>query len=159
MGVSTSDLQKLDKNGSLKLFNENDLEIVKKTWNSIEDLEEFGVSIMIYIFQEHKEIKAKWIFASNLETEFEIRHNSQVKYHSKKVIDVFNLLLSNLNNVDDLKNEDIHTKVCFIIVLLVDAVLNNLYLKDFSTYFKKLFRLGESHYHYNVTQEHFPVNN
>ena len=114
MGVSTSNLKKLDKNGSLK-FNENDLEIVKKSWNSIENLEEFGVSIMIYIFQEHKEIKGKWIFASNLETESEIRHNSQVKYHSKKVIDIFNLLLSKLNNVDDLKNEDLNIKVCFVL--------------------------------------------
>ena len=132
MGVSTSDLQKLDKNGSLKLFNENDLEIVKKTWNSIENFEEFGVSIMIYIFQKHKEIRGKWIFASNLETEFEIRHNSQVKYHSKKVIDIFNLLLSKLNNVDDLKNEDINNKVCFIIVPLGSVVLNNLYSKNLS---------------------------
>jgi len=128
MGASnSSDLQKTKNNDT---FNQNDLEIVKKTWNSIENLEEFGVSIMIYIFLEHKEIKGKWIFASNLETETEMRQNSQVKYHSKKVVDVLILLLSKLKSVEDFKNEDINLK---------------------------LYKLGESHYHYNVSTDHFSV--
>jgi len=111
-------------------FDQNDLDIVKKSWKSIENVEEFGVSIMIYIFKEHKEIKNKWIFAANLETEAEIRQNSQTKYHAKKIIDIIQLLLSKLQSIDDLSNEELNTK---------------------------LFRLGESHYHYTVTPDHLPV--
>ena len=111
-------------------FDQNDLDIVKKSWKSIENVEEFGLSLMIYIFKEHKEIKIKWIFAANLETEAEIRQNSQTKYHARKIIDIIQLLLSKLQSIEDLSNEELNTK---------------------------LFRLGESHYHYTVTPDHLPV--
>jgi hypothetical protein len=50
-----------------------DLDLVKAAWSSIESKETFGIDIMVRLFLEHKEIKTKWIFASNLETEEEVR--------------------------------------------------------------------------------------
>lgn len=41
----------------------------------------------------HSEIKYKWIFAANLETEAEMLTNSQIKYHSKKIMEVFGQIM------------------------------------------------------------------
>ena len=87
-------------------INQDDLDIVKKSWASVSDPQDLGLSIMIYIFQEHKEIKSKWIFAANLETLEEMLSNSQLKYHAKKVVDVLAFLLGKLEKVEDLKLKD-----------------------------------------------------
>ena len=126
MGAS----QSANKTVKSEPVNQDDLNIVKKSWASVSDPQDLGLSIMIYIFQEHKEIKSKWIFAANLETLDEMLNNSQLKYHAKKVIDVLAFILGKLEKVEDLKSEQIITK---------------------------LFRLGGSHYHYSVVPEHFPV--
>ncbi len=44
----------------------------------------------------HSEIKHKWIFAANLETEAEMLANSQIKYHAKKIMDVFDKLINTI---------------------------------------------------------------
>lgn len=46
------------------------------------------------LFTAHSEIKHKWIFAANLETEAEMVNNSQIIYHSKKIIEVFGKILN-----------------------------------------------------------------
>ena len=47
---------------------------------------------------QYQEFKTIWIFASNLKTEQEIITNSQVIYHSTKIIEVFNRIVENLGN-------------------------------------------------------------
>ena len=82
---------------------------------------------MFRIFTAHSEIKNKWIFATNLETEAEMLSNSQLRYHAKKVIDVLTKLLTTVfNNPADLDES-------------------------------ALIRLGRSHYHYGVVKEDFTV--
>ena len=128
MGVSNSkDNCKLT---SKEPLTQKDLDLVKSSWALIESKEDLGVAVMIRIFQEHREVKAKWIFAANLETEEEMLKNSQVKYHANKVINVLDGLIVKIENVSDLKSGELCTN---------------------------LIRLGESHYHYNVGREHFPV--
>lgn len=45
------------------------------------------------LFTAHSEIKYKWIFAANLETEEEMLANSQIRYHSKKIMEVFSQII------------------------------------------------------------------
>lgn len=107
-----------------------DIELLKASWKDV-NKEELGITIMVRIFQEHKEIKGKWIFATNLETEAEMLSNSQVRYHAKKIYDVINKIVEKLSTVTDAKH------------ISVDEF--------------NLVRLGRSHYHYNVRPEHFAV--
>lgn len=83
------------------------------------------------IFQEHKEIKSKWIFATNLETEAEMLSNSQVRYHARKIIDVISRIV----------DKAIHT-----------PNIQELSIDEFN-----LIKLGRSHFHYGVRREHFVV--
>lgn len=82
------------------------------------------------IFQAHKEIKGKWIFATNLETEAEMVSNPQVRYHAKKITDVF-------------------TKA---VTILCSSSPNAISLDELN-----LARLGRSHFHYGVTRDNFVV--
>lgn len=100
--------------------NQSSFRIYFIKWNSI-----------IRIFQEHKEIKSKWIFATNLETEAEMLSNSQVRYHAKKIYGVISKILEKLMATTDVRQFDID---------------------EFG-----LVKLGRSHYHYNVRREHFAV--
>lgn len=86
--------------------------------------------IFLRIFQEHKEIKNKWIFATNLETEAEMISNSQVRYHAKKILDIMTKIINKL-----LSNP------------------NEFSIEDFD-----LTRLGRNHFHYGVIRDHFYVN-
>ena len=86
---------------------------------------------VLRIFQEHKEIKGKWIFATNLETEAEMLSNSQVRYHAKKILGVISKIVEKLTSTPDVRQFD---------------------LDEFG-----LVKLGRSHYHYNVRREHFVV--
>lgn len=108
----------------------SDLELIKQSWDSIENKEEIGITVMVLIFQENQEIKNKWIFAANLETEAEMVSNSQLRYHAKKIIEVFNGVIVRLISLEPGKNFDEEA----------------------------LIRLGQSHFHYNVNREHFAVN-
>ena len=80
---------------------------------------------------EHKEIKNKWIFASNLETEEEMLENSQIRYHAKKVIEVLSRIIIQIiesSRAEKNKNESVAYD---------------------------LFKLGKSHHHYGVERAHF----
>jgi hypothetical protein len=112
-------------------LNEKEIKLIKSSWELISDKDEFGLAIMIRIFTEHKQIKNKWIFASNLETEAEMLSNSQVRYHAKKIVDVLNKILNLLTRADSFHKSDL------------DAL--------------DLVRLGRSHHHYNVQKDNFKV--
>lgn len=121
----------LDDVLNLSPLNQKDAESLKISWDSIKNKEELGISIMVRIFQEHKEIKSKWIFATNLETEAEMISNSQLRYHAKKIMDVLSKL--------------------------VDKVINCPNIAEFSVEEFELTRLGRNHFHYGVRREHFFV--
>ncbi|CAF0880104.1 unnamed protein product [Brachionus calyciflorus] len=131
MGVANS------KNGAFTLedvinmppLNLKEVEALKASWDAIKNKEDIGISTMVRIFQEHKEIKSKWIFATNLETEAEMISNSQLRYHAKKIMDVL-------------------SKV-------VVKAINSTNPEDFSVEEFELARLGRNHFHYGVRREHF----
>jgi hypothetical protein len=114
----------------LEPITENDIEIIRSGWNSIDSRDEFGLDIMISLFLTNRDIKSKWIFASNLETEEEMRSNSQVKYHAKKVIDLLSKVVERIVKSDPEKID----------------------LEDF-----KLIKLGSNHFHYGVIRDDFIV--
>jgi hypothetical protein len=115
----------------LEPITENDIEIIRSGWSSIDSKEELGLDIMVRLFLNNREIKSKWIFASNLETEEEMRSNSQLKYHAKKVIDLLNKVIERVINSSDPSNID---------------------LDDFH-----LIKLGSNHFHYGVIRHDFIV--
>ena len=114
----------------LEPITENDIEIIKSGWSSINSREEFGLDIMVRLFLNNRDIKSKWIFASNLETEEEMRSNSQLKYHAKKVVDLLNKVVERV-----IKSDPEH----------ID-------LDDFL-----LIKLGSNHFHYGVIRNDFVV--
>lgn len=114
----------------LEPITENDIEIIKSGWSSINSREEFGLDIMVRLFLNNRDIKSKWIFASNLETEEEMRSNSQLKYHAKKVVDLLNKVVERV-----VKSDPEH----------ID-------LDDF-----QLIKLGSNHFHYGVIRDDFVV--
>lgn len=116
---------------NLEPLNQKEIEAVKTCWNAIKNKEQVGISIMIRIFQEHSEIKSKWIFATNLETEAEMLSNSQLRYHAKKIMDVIGKIVTKLISCSD--------------------------IDKFSVDEFELTRLGRNHFHYGVRRENFFV--
>ena len=45
-------------------------------------------------------MKSKWIFAFGLNTEEEIRKNSQLSYHAKKIIEVFDYIIESIEKIN-----------------------------------------------------------
>ena len=110
---------------------EQEISLVKECWDSIEDKQALGMAIMLRLvkyslepfpkkekfnqlikilnrlFLAHSEIKHKWIFAANLETEEEMLNNSQIKYHAKKIIDVFGKLVEGVVGHAELDNSSL----------------------------------------------------
>jgi hypothetical protein len=111
-----------------------EIKAIGESWESIKSHETFAIAIMVRIFQEHSVIKDRWIFATNLVTEAEMLSNSQVKYHAKKIGDMF-------------------TK---IIGLVVAARQGGVFEKDELDQLE-LIKLGKSHFHYGVARENFSV--
>lgn len=85
------------------------------------------MKLVIRIFVKYPALKEKWIFAIGLTTEEEMRQNSQVNYHAKKIISLLNSLI----------NEEL-------------ARINTADLK-------KLVQLGKNHFGYGVAPEDFEV--
>ena len=125
MGIS---IKKSEENPDS--ISQKEIEMIKTSWDSINNKDDFGISIMVRIFQNHKEIKNKWIFATKLETEAEMISNSQLRYHAKKILDVFSKIVNKLisTSSNEITNEDYD-----------------------------LNKLGRSHYYYGVRREHFFV--
>ncbi len=57
------------------------------------------------IFTVHREIRDRWIFAVDLNTEEDMRNNSQLTYHAHQIIRLFSEIIRRLNtsNPYDLK--------------------------------------------------------
>ena len=104
MGIVTSknryNLRQNGKTHQSETLTQQDLDLVKTSWNMVESKEDLGVEIMIRLFIDHSHLKSKWIFASNLETEEEMRSNSQLKYHAKKVVDLLNKVVERVIKSD-----------------------------------------------------------
>lgn len=74
----------------------NDIELIKNSWEAVNDKEELGIRLMIKMFSLDPEIKYLWIFASNLETDEEMWQNSELKYHARKVVNTVAKILTAL---------------------------------------------------------------
>lgn len=134
MGVTnskTNSSYSLDDVLNLAPLNQKEVDLLKICWEEIKNKEEMGISIMVRIFQEHKQIKSKWIFATNLETEAEMISNSQLRYHAKKITDVLGKIVVKAISCPD--------------------------IAEFSVDEFELTRLGRNHFHYGVRREHFFV--
>jgi hypothetical protein len=55
----------------------------------------------------HAVIKNKWIFAHGLNTEQEIRQNSQLTYHASKIIELFDKVIENIISINKSEFNDI----------------------------------------------------
>jgi hypothetical protein len=55
----------------------------------------------------HAEVKSKWIFAHGLNTEEEIRKNSQLSYHANKIIELFSLIISEIDKINPADFKDV----------------------------------------------------
>jgi hypothetical protein len=88
---------------------EEEMKLIKKSWSSIISVNEIGVTIMVRILKDHQSIKQVFFFATKLETEVEMRKDSQVLYHARKLSSTFDKIINNLdaelnNNRDFLIN-------------------------------------------------------
>jgi hypothetical protein len=111
MGVVSSknryDLRQNGKTHHSEILTHQDIDLVKKSWHLVESKENLGVEIMIRLFIDHSHLKSKWIFASNLETEDEMRSNSQLKYHAKNIISILGPVIEKIINAPSVDNINI----------------------------------------------------
>ena len=115
--------------GSVNLkLTETDINLIKASWDSIKTNPEVGIAIMIRyvrwilgrkkifmgkllstlwnrIFKVHTSIKHVWIFAQNLTTDEEIRNDSQVRYHSSRLLNALDKIINQLD-ADISKNQE-----------------------------------------------------
>ncbi|CAF0969412.1 unnamed protein product [Brachionus calyciflorus] len=93
------------KNTEMAELTDDQLERVRLTWKLIKDHRNFGLMIMTRIFTKHSEIKHKWIFAKDLNSDEEIRKNPQLIYHAIKIMETVNKLVSSydINGPNDFK--------------------------------------------------------
>lgn len=133
MGTANSkqNASALEDIANMEPLNQKDIEALRTSWNALNNKEQVGISTMVRIFQAHKEIKNKWIFATNLETEAEMLSNSQLRYHAKKIVDVIEKIILKVINCSDIEK------------ISVDEF--------------ELIRLGRNHFHYGVRRENFLV--
>lgn len=85
---------------------------------------------MIKLFQSDNDIKYLWIFASNLETEEDMRQNSEIIYHAKRMITAIDRLI-------------LFLKADPMSVSYPDQI--------------NLIQMGKRHYHYGLRKEYFKV--
>ena len=48
----------------------------------------------------HTEIRYIWKFAQDIQTEEELRKNSRLKYHGKRIMETIGVVVKSLNNLD-----------------------------------------------------------
>jgi hypothetical protein len=114
-------------------INQKDLDLIRSSWSLIESKEAFGIEIMVQLLSNYKQIKDKWIFAANLETEEEMRENSQLKYHAKNIVKVFGSVVEKVINAPS--PESINIDECGLVTL------------------------GTKHFHFDVSRPNFEVLN
>jgi hypothetical protein len=135
MGIVTSknryNLRQNGKTHQSETLTQQDLDLVKTSWNMVESKEDLGVEIMIRLFIDHSHLKSKWIFASNLETEDEMRDNSQLKYHAKNIVNILGPVVEKVISAPTV--ESINIDEC------------------------GLMTLGTKHFHFDVNRNDFQV--
>jgi hypothetical protein len=118
----------INKNGKIT---SQDIDLVKTSWLMVESKEDLGVEIMIRLFIDHSHLKTKWIFASNLENEDEMRSNSQLKYHAKNIINILGPVIEKIIGATSI--ESINLDECGLVTL------------------------GTKHFHFDVFRNDFQV--
>ena len=136
---------------------ENDIELVKQTWKSIDNLDHFGVTLFITLFANYQEIKEKWIFTADLKTERDFLKSPELSFHAYQVIKMIDRLIAKLDSLDSLntiendivlkKLGNVHFRyavcrteffVCFLFIFTFETTI--IYKRFF---FLKLFKLNK----------------
>ena len=78
-------------------LSEEDIKVLRNSWGSILNNDEIGLAIMVRILKEHQSIKQVFFFATKLETEVEMRKDSQVLYHARKLSTTFDKIVNDLD--------------------------------------------------------------
>ncbi|CAF1648009.1 unnamed protein product, partial [Didymodactylos carnosus] len=83
--------------------------IVKDMWAEVcsRYYKEVGIKFMVCLMMDHPELKSLWIFAANLNTESEIRSNTQVRYHASKIMNTLNVVIQDIHN-DEKRKETLY---------------------------------------------------
>jgi predicted class III extradiol MEMO1 family dioxygenase len=89
------------------VFSPDEIQLVQSTWDHVTDHKEFGVKAMISMFQTYSDARFKFIFAHGLETEAEMRANSQLTYHAAAVIGVIDRVVKDFESVNSNEFSDI----------------------------------------------------
>ncbi|CAF0977986.1 unnamed protein product [Didymodactylos carnosus] len=79
---------------------------IQEMWSELRDTnhyEQIGVQFMICLLITHPELKRLWIFCAQLETVDEMRSNSQLCYHAKKITNTLNDLIIHIDNPEKRK--------------------------------------------------------
>jgi SepF-like predicted cell division protein (DUF552 family) len=108
-------------------FSSDEIQLVQNTWNHFDDLKELGIELMVSLLTKHPHLKVKFIFTHGLNTEAELRGNSQLVYHGSAIITVLDSTIKGLDSDDN-------SKVC-----------------------EKLKKLGRSHFGYAIQPCHLKV--
>jgi hypothetical protein len=77
-----------------------EIDHVQSSWTQITDHKEFGIQVMMQMFNKHPETKEKFIFTKGLETEFEMRENSQLVWHAGRIIEIIDRVIKELGTVN-----------------------------------------------------------
>jgi hemoglobin-like flavoprotein len=90
-----------------KILDDKDIHRIRTSWNSIQDIREFGITVMIRIFVNYPHLKHMWKFAEPLITEAEMRSNSQLRFHANRVASTIAKIVENLTPTLDACIDDI----------------------------------------------------
>jgi hypothetical protein len=74
---------------SKNIFSENEIGHIQSSWSHV-----------LRMFEQHAHLKDKFIFAHSLETEEEMRQNSQLVYHAMRIIHLIYNMVRELNSVN-----------------------------------------------------------
>ena len=109
-------------------LSDEELMLIKSSWDVVKSNPEFGIGIMIRIFKVHASIKHVWIFATKLETEEEMRSDNQLRYHAARLVKTFDKLVSDID-ADFSKNKE----------FLIDLGTKHFHYDVKPEYFKVIF--------------------
>jgi hypothetical protein len=89
------------------IFSHEEIQIIRSAWANVTDQKEFSIKLMISLFQTFPEVRLKFIFALGLETEADMRANSQLIYHGSAILVIIDGLIKNFESVNSNEFSDV----------------------------------------------------
>jgi hemoglobin-like flavoprotein len=81
-------------------FSPYEMQLVKRTWTYLEDQHELSIQLMVSMLTRFPQLKSKFIFTHGLNTEAELRGNSQLAYHGSRIVAVFDRIVKDIENIN-----------------------------------------------------------